>query len=124
MKRTLLWIPVVLVVMIASPALVSAQSAPSGPAPMGGQASSEPMMGGMMGHGQAPMMMCPMMGGGMGMMPMMWGMMGGPMMGMMSGKHDPKAMGQMLEMRGEMLKAMGEIMMKHGKAMQDEGKTP
>ncbi len=37
------------------------------------------------------------------------------------GKTDPKAMGQMLQMRGEMLKAMGEIMQKHGKMM-EEGK--
>jgi hypothetical protein len=62
--------------------------------------------------------MCPMMGTMSGGMP--GGMMGGgmmPMMGMM-GRTDPRAMGQMLQMRGEILKAVGDVMIKYGKTME------
>jgi hypothetical protein len=96
------------------------------PAPPAGQQTPKPgaHMGGMM-----PMMqMCrEMMGGhsmpghgmGQGMMGggMMGGMMGGGMMGGQAG--DPRAMGQMMEMRGEMMKAMGEVMLKHAKKLQE-----
>ncbi|HEU4343584.1 MAG TPA: hypothetical protein VFU31_18700 [Candidatus Binatia bacterium] len=71
-----------------------------------------PMHHGMMGHGMGmPMsgMMCPMMGGGMGM-----GMMS--MMG--HGQTDPKALGQMLQLRGDILKAVGDVLTKHGKALE------
>lgn len=57
---------------------------------------------------------------GQGHHPMM-GQSGGmmcPMMSMMMGAQDPKAMARMLKMRGEMMKAMGEIMMRHGTEME------
>jgi hypothetical protein len=81
------------------------------PPPAGGHG------GGGMHPGGMPMM-CQMMGGGA--MPMMGG--GMPMMGMMGGHMDPKAMAQMLQLHGEMMKAVGDVMVRHGKTM--EGAKP
>ncbi len=140
MKRMIMVMSLVALILIGL-ADVSAQAQMGGQMPMMGQtgqqdqpAGQPPMMGGgMMGQGMMGMPMmgteCPMMSGGMGMMSMMSHMMGGHMaphgmgMGMArmmgSGRMDPKAMGQMLQLRGEILKAVGEVMVKHRKAMEE-----
>lgn len=73
------------------------------------------MMGrGMMGQGMCPMCMMRAMASmrGRSMEPM--GLMGLPG----DGPTDPKARGQLLQLRGEMLKAMGEVLLKHSQALQ------
>src|SRR5262249_32418162 len=93
------------------------------PASQGAPSPDQPlMMGqGMMGQGMCwggcmlPATAASMGGQGdpldlRGMMGLMGGMEAGPM--------EPKARGQLLQMRGEMLKAIGDIMIKHGQALQ------
>jgi hypothetical protein len=87
-----------------------AQAGPAEQSP--GQPS---MMGrGMMGQGMCPMCMMPAMASTRGRSMDAMGMMGLPG----DDPTDPKARGQLLQLRGEMLKAMGEVMLKHGQALQ------
>jgi len=102
-------IAVTLIVSAGAAAQKSAGQTPTGQAGQQDQPAGHGMMGGgIMGQGMSGMMMCPMMGRGMGMG--MGGMMGG-------GQMEPKAMGQMLQLRGEILKAVGDVLIKHGKAV-------
>jgi hypothetical protein len=84
-----------------------------------GPAEQSPRQPSMMGRGMMGQGMCPMC-----MMPAMASMRGGAMdaMGLMSlpgdGPADPKARGQLLQLRGEMLKAVGEVLLKHGQALE------
>jgi hypothetical protein len=96
------------------------QAAPATPPGAGSAPSGAP-------HGTMPMAMCQemmrgMTGGGMGRGMMGGGMMGMPMMGS-GGGMDPKAMGQMIEMRAEMMKAMADVMLKHARRMQQPPAT-
>jgi hypothetical protein len=109
---------VLLIGLVAS--LAQAQMCGGGPTmAQAGPAEPSPGQPSMMGRGMMSQRMCPMC-----MMPAMASMRGGSMdpMGMIGlpgdGPTDPKARGQLLQLRGEMLKAMGEVMLKHGQALQ------
>ena len=109
---------VILIGLVASAA--QAQMCGVGPAmAQTGRAEPSPGQPSMMGRGMMGQGMCAMC-----MMPAMASMRGGSMepMGMMGlpgdSPTDPKARGQLLQLRGEMLKAMGEVLLKHGQALQ------